>query len=757
MPCLTKKQNLIDVNKLSDKLGVSKFVAELLSLRGITEKKAAEDFLYPTIDKLSSPYVFSNMKTVADRIKLAIADNESIVLYGDYDCDGVGAIAILYLCFKKIGKHVNYYIPSRANEGYGINLSAIDKIAEDYKPDLIITVDCGTTANEEISYILNKGIDVIVTDHHLCSGEVPNCPIINPALEKEVTPLCGAGVAFMVARAVFGEEVANEFLDICAISTIADIVPLINDNRIIASCGLELIKKGKCRKGIKELAALAGVNLKTINSYDIGFRIAPRINSSGRLDTAYNSLMLLIEEDFTNIRLYAEQLNIQNAERQNYNNQIYNTAINMLKNYDFANNRIIILCCEDWQEGVIGIVSAKITEFFHMPTILLTQGQDGKLKGSARSIEGINIADLLSQCRQFLNSCGGHAMAAGLSLDKGNLTKFCEFINKTVKEAYPECIFCRTDSYDIELNISKINNAVLSELRLFEPYGHKNPRPVFCDDNFNGVFKRIGSSKHIKARQSRGDVMAFQSLEYMELLNSTAPKKLIYTISTNYFNNIETYQYLIKTFYFDEIWVDNSKSLCKMMSSSVINTDITAKRKSGEEPCLYIAFIADTFNNFLKTKPETETAIYKLIRFSVCDTLVFCPEADFPYYYYNKIVLLDSAPDSFINYLKNFAEVNVESYLPCPKIAVSTDELRADYKFIVSLIDRFGTVEDISSLYSRAVAFGYTKSEVSFWFSFYVFVELQLLNVTKSGILCKNHRVNIEDSSIYKFMAVKAE
>lgn len=761
MPRLIKKQNLIDINKLSDKLGVSKFVAELLSLRGITEKSDAEKFLYPTIDKLVSPYVFANMSAVVDRIKLAINNNQSIVLYGDYDCDGVGAIAILYLCFQKIGKKVNYYIPSRANEGYGINVSAIDKIEEDYKPDLIITVDCGTTANVEINYIMQKGIDVIVTDHHLCSGQVPDCLIINPALENGVTPFCGAGVAYMLARGVFGDKIANEFLDICAISTIADIVPLINDNRIIAAYGLELIKKGKCRKAIKELATLANVNIKTINSYDIGYKIAPRINSSGRLDTAYNSLMLLIEEDFTNIRLYAEQLNIQNAERQNLNNQIYNDAMQMLNDYDFGKNRVIVLFNEEWQEGVIGIVSAKIAEFFNMPTILLTQSQDGKIKGSARSIEGINISEILTSCKQYLNSYGGHAMAAGLSLDKDKLPQFCDYINNTVKQKYSDETFCRTDSYDINLNIIKINEPIFSELNLFEPYGHKNPRPIFCDDNFTGIFKQIGCTKHIKSRYNKGDVMAFQSLDYMELLNSDAPKKIIYNINKNYFNGTETYQYVIKNFYFEKIDVSYEKSLCKIMfdsSYSAINeVKIEPNKKAHEKPCLFIAYNADTYNSFISNKFDIETAIYKINRFSICDTIVFCPEKDFPYYYYNKIVLLDNVPDILINYYKKFAEVFVLSSDFNPKLPVSKDDLREDYKFIVSLIKNYGSFEGVSALYSRAVAFGYPKSEVMFCFSFYVFAELQLLNITKSGILCKNHRVNIEDSTIYNFMAVKAE
>ncbi len=759
MPNKSLLNNNYKNNELSSQLGVSELLTKLLFLRGITTFSDAKDFLYATLDNLTSPFVFKNMEQATWRIKNAIKNEERIVIYGDYDCDGVGAIAILYLCFRDINKKVNYYIPNRANEGYGINLAAIDKIKEEYNPDLIITVDCGATSVDEISYIKSLGIDIIVTDHHICNCTMPDCLVINPCMNENVSPLCGAGMAFMLSRAVFGDKIAFRYLDICAISTIADIVPLVKDNRIIAKFGLEAIKKGNCRYGIKDLAKVANVDTKNITSFDIGYKIAPRLNSSGRLDTAYDSLYLLIEEDRTATGLLSEQLNLQNMERQNYSRDIFIEAMEMLKDYDFGKYRIIVLCKNDWQEGVIGIVSSKVSEYFNLPVILLTSSQNGDIKGSARSIEGINIADLLEKNSQYLNSFGGHSMAAGLSLDKYNLDAFVESINNNIINTFSEQTFKRTNKYDIELSIKEIKLDHLQELSLLEPFGHKNCKPVFCDSNFTAEFSQIGSTNHIKARAARGDIISFNGIDYLELFNSSTTKSIVYTINKNYFKGRESNQFLIKNFYANDIETSKDSVICRMLSLIINanNSQLPQKPKSGEQPNLFIAYSKESFSKMLAIEPNIDVVFYKPKFMNVSQTLVFCPDENFPYHYYKKITILDNLPKILVDFLASFATIEYKVLSEKVKIDSDITVLREDYLFISSIIAAESSYFDMENFYKTAMQFGYNKSKLQFYLAVSIFIELKLLNITNNDIICSNHRVKIEESSIYEHFVKKME
>lgn len=745
--------------ELSSQLGISELLAKLLFLRGITAVDDAKEFLYPTLDNLSSPFIFKNMNCAAERIKKAIKDNEKIVIYGDYDCDGVGAIAILYLCFRDIDKKVNYYIPNRANEGYGINLSAIDKIKQDFDPDLIITVDCGATAVEEVNYIKSLGIDIVVTDHHLCGCDLPHCLVLNPWINDDVTPLCGAGMAFMLSRAVFGDNIAFKYLDICALSTIADIVPLTKDNRIIVKFGLEAMRHGNCREGIKDLARIAKVNIKHITSFDIGYKIAPRLNSSGRLDTAYHSLNLLIEEDRTAIRLLSDQLNLQNIERQNYSRDIFLEALELLKDYDFDKQKVIVLYKKDWQEGVIGIVASKIAEGFYLPTILLTSSQNGDIKGSARSIEGINIADLLEKNSVYLRSFGGHSMAAGLSLEKSMLPSFMKSINNDIISSYEAKHFQRTNKYDMELSIKDIKANHLQELSLLEPYGHKNSKPIFCDSNFSAEFTQIGTSDHIKAKSPRGEIINFNGLDYLELFNGETKKHIIYTINKNYFNGRESNQFFIKSFFAKDIVTSLENSVCRMLGT-IINANnviLPTKVKKGEHPHLFIAYSVESFEALLKKYPDIEVVFYHPKRINVNKTLVFCPGADYPYCYYEKITILDSLPPVLTNFFAKFASVGYDiSALP-PRLDIDIDSLREDYQFINSIIANNADYSGMNNFYRAAIKLGYAKAKMQFYLAVSIFMELKLLNITNNVIISSNHKVKIEDSTIYKYFVNKAE
>ncbi|MGN1042118.1 MAG: single-stranded-DNA-specific exonuclease RecJ, partial [Christensenellales bacterium] len=456
---IIKRNNITQTEKirmLSAAIKVSERFARLLIGRGISDKESAEKFLYANFSDLSSPYSYDGVDKAAEIISYHVANRNKIVVYGDYDCDGISAVSILMRALAEKGADIDYYIPVRQEEGYGLNKEAISKIKSEYNPDLLITVDCGITAVNEIEFAKNLGIEVIVTDHHTVGSTIPECTVVDPCLNKNATPLCGAGVAFTLIRALYGDNYAKKYADICAVATVADIVPLVDDNRIIVKSGLEQIKRGYGKVGLNALLDVSGIDRKKLTSYDIGFKIAPRLNASGRLSTAHNSVKLLTTDDVTEAKFIAEELSIQNLERQEIGKQIFNEASLLLRGYNFADNKIVVLYGENWREGVIGISAAKLTEYFNMPTILLTDSADGMLKGSARSINGINIYELIATQRDKLTAFGGHAMAAGLSLAKNNFKSFFEGINSAAKK-YPTETFARVTVCDDELSVSEIS------------------------------------------------------------------------------------------------------------------------------------------------------------------------------------------------------------------------------------------------------------------------------------------------------------
>ena len=443
-------ENLID--KLSNSIGCNKDLAEVLAIRGFEDAESAISFLHSDIKNLTPVFNYSGMKDAAARIKQAIDFGESIVIYGDYDCDGVCSTAILYMFLSSLGIEVNYYIPNRKKEGYGINREALEEIADTFYPDLIITVDCGITAKEDIEYAINDlGIDFIVTDHHEPPEDIPNCIVVNPKvkrLDNTFNELCGAGIALRLCEAIGGEKALMYYIDLCAIATIADIVPLVGDNRIIVSYGMEILNS-RARLAVKLLLEVAGVKAEDkITSTDVAFKIVPRINAIGRLSDSKKAVSMLIDSDYFYVKSLAEQANSYNIERQQFTDDLVSDCLQMLENYDLVNNRIIILYSDKWEAGVLGIASAKITSMFNRPTILMTA--DGDLyKGSARSIAGVNIYECVSACKSFLHAFGGHAMACGVTCSKENIEAFCFAINEYCR-GLDKNLFIPHTEYDLK-------------------------------------------------------------------------------------------------------------------------------------------------------------------------------------------------------------------------------------------------------------------------------------------------------------------
>ena len=468
------------IKAISEELSVHPRLVELLAMRGIVGKEEILDFLHPDPLRLNDPFIMTGMREAAERIKQAIRDGEKVVVYGDYDADGVCASAILSLCFKSIGADVIVHIPDRIKDGYGLNVRSIEEIIEAHTPDIIITCDCGISAINEVEHCKDLGVDIIVTDHHEPGQKLPDCIIVNPKQQGDKYPdkyLCGAGVALKLVQAITDGDFYKQFLDIAAVATIADLVPLLNENRLIVQLGLRNIAEGKYNFGLRLMLRSVGIS-GAISSTDIAYKIAPRINAAGRMGDAYRAFEILTSDDEAYIKSLITELDADNEKRKELCNNIYDEAVGDLAFEDMVNSRAIILCNPEWYKGVTGIAAARFTVEYHRPTfIIVDRNEDGIYKGTARGINGINIFDALSYCSDLLVEFGGHTGAAGFSIAEKNIPLFRTRINEYMQKL-PTEYFLPQAEYDIEVDESECNLSLLNSLELIEPTGHGNEKPL---------------------------------------------------------------------------------------------------------------------------------------------------------------------------------------------------------------------------------------------------------------------------------------
>lgn len=766
MTQIIKKDCIINNDKiknLSSIFGLDEIVIEFLVNQGYQNEEDIDYFLNANQNDLTSPFKYTNMDRAVTLLKNAVAENKHIIVYGDYDCDGIGATAIIYNSCKDNGIYVDYYIPIRADEGYGLSKEAICKIKKEFNPDIMLTVDCGITALDEVRYARSLGIEVIVSDHHKPGEILPDCIIINPCLDPELTPLCGAGVALKIVEGWFGKDTAYKYLDICAISTIADIVPLIKDNRIIAKCGMNMIRNGDCRKGIKALIKTANADYKKLSTYDMAFKIAPRLNASGRLNTAYTSLSLLIEDDNTMINLLADELEMQNAERQELNETIYVQALKMLKKYDFGENRIIILYNKSWNEGVLGIVAARLTEEFNLPSVLLTE-KEGYIKGSARSISGVNIYDVLNSCRDLFISFGGHAMAAGVSLLKENYIPFLNKANSYLQTYYKSANFYKKITYDFDLPIAKMTLKLAKQFALLEPYGCANPKPVFFDACYNASFKRIGKTKHIKSSFRNGELVLFGCYDNMSYYNRNC-FSVAYTTGISIYKERESVQVFSKSILFDVINSINDDVFINNYLKTLLydnynnNSGYISEVKSSEKPVLYITFEKNNFLKFIESHCDIEKFIFFNDYKCTQNSIVLCPEKNFDFNYYGQIVLLEIMSQNYIEFLKSkvgIVQTAGKFYPYYNKSFTNIEMLREDYKFFRNILQIDYSYKSVEEFFQFCTENGYKNDFDVFLSSLCVFSDVELIKKNENDILhIKRNKVNIENSEIYNLLADK--
>lgn len=540
-----------EVRRLMD-AGYDEIIARLLTMREIDTPKDAQAFLNPSKDMLHDPFLLSDMDKAVKRINSAVADGESIVIYGDYDADGVTAVAILKGYFDSLGAKADYYIPSRHFEGYGLNNAAIEKLVLDHS--LMITVDCGIDCFHEVEYAKGLGLDIIITDHHQLKELLPDAvAVINPLRgDYPCRRLCGAGVALKLVQALGGVEAAMSLIDLAAIGTVADIVPLLGENRAITALGLKLLN-AKIRPGINAICKAANLRGKSITSGHIGYTIGPRINAGGRIDRSAKSVDLLLTDDEDVAMEIAAQLEEHNSERQRLERQITVECEEMLeREVDFTRDRAIMLMSEGWNLGVVGIVASRLAERWSMPVLLFSK-EDGSITGSGRSVSGVHIFKAISACSHLLTRFGGHEMAAGLTMPADNFEKFKEGLNEYLKKHVSPESFLPKAYYDIEINSPQISMHLCRQLDQLLPFGLGNPTPTFLlRDAMAEDVKLMGSDqRHVKCTMTqetsprqRVDCVGFSMADRVQLLS--APVDMLVQLGINEWNDRVYLQTIIR-------------------------------------------------------------------------------------------------------------------------------------------------------------------------------------------------------------------
>ncbi|MFI5396883.1 MAG: single-stranded-DNA-specific exonuclease RecJ [Candidatus Binatia bacterium] len=495
---------------LCRELGISPLLAHLLACRGVTTPAAASSFLNARLSEhLRSPMLFRHMPAAADRVIQALRRNERVGIYGDYDVDGISGSAILVRFLRALGQEPALYIPHRLRDGYGVSEAGVRHLAA-AGVRLMITVDCGGVSHREIALAGTLGMETIVCDHHQVSGTpLPAHAVLNPIEADAGFPfsgLCGAGVAFYLALGVrlrlreAGQQDLPDlrrYLDLVTLGTIADIVPLIEENRVLVKHGLRELMQTQC-PGLVALKAVSGVS--AVSTGVVGFRLAPRLNAGGRLADATQAVELLTTDDCVRAEQLAAELDQENRNRQAIEQEILADALRRVEgDGDFAERRTIVLASPDWHPGVIGIVASRLVERFYRPTVLLAISSDtGIARGSGRSIRGLNLHEAFKACRHSLEGFGGHRMAAGLSIRQEQIPAFAEQFEAAVRAATRPQDFVPETTIDAELTLAEVGDGLLEELDRLEPHGPSNPEPVFLSRNVTVLSRRTVGANHLK-------------------------------------------------------------------------------------------------------------------------------------------------------------------------------------------------------------------------------------------------------------------
>lgn len=767
-----------------EKYNLSQIAVELLLKRGFDTEEKIDKFLNTSTNDFYDPFLLKDMDKLVKRIKKAIDKNEKVLIFGDYDVDGVSASAILIKYFASIHFYVDYFLPNRYIDGYGLTKESIDFVKEKYNPSLIITVDCGISCHEEVEYAKTIGIDIVVTDHHDIPDKIPNTIVVNPKLDGQEYPfkfLCGTGVAFKVVQALSGFENAQDYLGICAIATIADIVPLLDENRAIVKFGMQNFEKN-LPLGIKMLMQENKLD-KNVTSTDIAFKLAPKINAAGRMGDASVALKLYIKDDKILLKKTIENLNNLNLERQSLCNKVYDDVIQKLSKINIANYNSIVLYSKKWDSGILGIVSAKIANEFNRPTILLSEVGD-ELKGSARSVNDIDIFSAISSLKEVLEAFGGHKMAAGLTIKTKNFKNFITSLNKYLSEHYEPKDFLPTNNYDLSVSSDKLTNKVVKDLEIFEPCGCSNPKPVFnivLAPSSNAV-PMAKHPNHINIVNKNMNIVAFNSYKYLPLLKNSNYKQVQVELQQSVFKN-KTYlkgiaknittgflekpkskdvllgSYLKQLSYFTE----GSKG-CKGFEK--VELDRLVREAERELfGTLFVCFTYESYFELLNLTRQNKDMphyMFEVISNSGINSVILCPTNFENFGAYKNIVFLDAVlSKGYINQIAKItnAKIFVPNYKKVDREIFKT--LRTDrgvfgvyFKLLSALAATQKSFLNERDLFKQLNVIDKKINYKQFIFCLYVFEELGIFKIENDlgfSTLLENKKVvsKLENSQFY--------
>ena len=560
-------EQLNNITVLSEKTGLCVETVKILCGRGVDTADKIKAFINPGKDKFLSPMLMSGMKQAVELIARARDEEWSVVIYGDYDADGVCASTVLCRALAVYGIEAQVFVPERKN-GYGLNVNSIDDIFDEYFPQLFITVDCGISNAQEVEYIKEQGAEVIVTDHHELPETLPDCICVNPKIEDEYPydNLCGAGVAFKLACALIGKQ-AYELLDFTAIATVADSVPLTGENRDIVAEGLKLINASP-RKNYANFLKKE----EKVLAQSLAFSVAPKINAAGRMGDAGSALTLFLSDDDKTIYDYSVKLIAYNTERQKYCDELYLSAKEMLKQKG-VNGRVIVLAGENWNTGFVGIVAARLAEEYCRPALLFVK-HGTSLKGSARSVDGVNIFEALRACSQYISEFGGHSQAAGVNVEEENLTALEEALNEYLHKNYTAEAF--TPSYYINgVYQAPLSQKFVKELNRLEPFGVGNRKPAFVLEAQSLRARALKeNSPHVSIKGDGMDFIFFSGAKYSKIIKSRVPKRLVFEYGVSSYGGRETVQGYVR----DVVY---GRDGCELASEEV---DLNSLTRFAEDP-----------------------------------------------------------------------------------------------------------------------------------------------------------------------------